>query len=255
MGRDLEISSYFPHVVLDRRRVVRLFKALAATGLRVGAPDPERYPLLDAVTPAGAAGVRIAVDDVEDLLRSRSGAVPLGHGFIPLLGRVPGVAGPAVATMQFSIHSAAHPELDGLRLRFDDASLRPPATDPDDPVGPGWQAVLTWYGVICDQLRVAYGYGDWEDLFLQTVIPPSRRDVLNGRVDMLYRVNCFGPALVGRYGRMHILATPAAAVVGLRYGGVLIGEKLRYHGDDDEQFRRAAAHLQLRTRADQLRPA
>jgi len=42
----------------------------------------------------------------------------------------------------------------------------------EEPVGPGWQALLRWYGVLCEHLRVARGYGDWEDLFLQVVVTP-----------------------------------------------------------------------------------
>lgn len=250
LGRDLEISSYFPHQSLTARLVRRLFRELAQRGLRVGAPDPEHYPVLDGMYSAGERGVSLATRDVEGLLRSRTGAVPGGYGFIPLLGKVPGLTGRAVGTMQFTVHAAAHPELDGLHLRFDDAPLRlEPAGDDD--VGPGWRAVLTWYGIICESLRVAYGYGDWEDLFLQTAIPPSRRDVLDGRIDMLYRINCFGPRLVERFGRAHLRATPAEAVVGLRYGGVLIGGKLSYAGSDEERFSQAAEHLQFRMRANQ----
>ncbi len=199
---------------------------------------------------AGERGVSLRTQDMESLLRARTGAVPSGYGFIPLLGRVPGLAQPATGTMQFSIHSQSHPALDGLHLRFDDAPLRLEASGHDD-IGPGWRAMLTWYGVICDSLRVAYGYGDWEDLFLQTVIPPSRRDVTEGRVDLLYRINCFGPSLVEKFGRAHLMTSPAEAVIGLRYGGVLIGGKLRYLDADEERFKEAATHLQMRTRANQ----
>ncbi len=203
--------------------------------------------------PAGERGVSLVTQDMEGLLRARTGALPSGYGFIPLLGRVPGLKQPAIATMQFSVHSPGQPALDGLHLRFDDAPLRLEPSG-DDEIGPGWRAMLTWYGVICDSLRVAYGYGDWEDLFLQTVIPPSRRDVTESRVDLLYRINCFGPALVEKFGRAHLMTSPAEAVVGLRYGGVLIGGKLRYLEANEDRFAEAAAHLQLRARPNQ-RPA
>jgi hypothetical protein len=250
LGRDLEITSYFPHQQLTARLIRRLFRDLAQRGLRVGARDREHYPVLEEMYSAGERGVSLSTQNVEGLLRARTGALPSGYGFIPLLGKVAGLTAPAVGTMQFTVHSPSHPELDGLHLRFDDAALRLEPTGEDD-VGPGWRAVLTWYGIICESLRVAYGYGDWEDLFLQTVIPPSRQDVLDGRIDMLYRLNCFGPRLVERFGRSHLLATPAEAVVGLRYGGVLIGGKLSYAGSNEERFSEAGAHLQFRTRANQ----
>lgn len=199
---------------------------------------------------AGENGVSLVTQDVEALLRSRSGALPSGYGFMPLLGRVRGMTRPAVATMQFSIHSRSQPELDGLHLRFDDASLRLEPNG-DDEIGPGWQAMLTWYSVICDSLSVAYGYGDWEDLFLQTVIPPSRRDVSERGVDLLFRINCFGPALVERFGRTHLLNSPAEAVIALRYGGVIIGGKLSYLEGNRPSFSETAAHLRMRERANQ----
>ena len=254
MGRDFEITSYFPHQPLTPRLVRRLFRDLAAAGLRVGAPDSDHYPVLDGLKPAGENGVRVSTDDVEDLLRSRSGPLQPGYGVIPLRGKVPGFDGQVEGTMQFSVHSPAHPELDGVHIRFDDASLRL-APAGDDKVGPGWRALLTWYGVLADTLRVAYGYGDWEDLFLQTAIPASRREVLAGLIDMLYRVNYLGPRLVERLGRSRVLSTPANAVVALRHGGVLIGGKLTYEGGGEEGFRLAAEHLGLRSRANEVQPS
>ncbi len=208
MGRDFQITSYFPHQPLTPRLVRRMFRDLAAAGLMVRAPDSDHYPVLDGLKPAGENGVRILTDDVEDLFRSRSGPLQPGYGVIPLSGKVPGFEGQVEGTMQFSVHSQTHPELDGIHLRVDDAALRvPPAGD--DGVGPGWRALLSWYGIIADALHVAYGYGDWEDLFLQTAIPASRRQVLVGQIDMLYRINCLGPRLVERLGRSRVLSTPA----------------------------------------------
>jgi hypothetical protein len=152
------------------------------------------------------------------------------------------------ASLRFERPSSRFPELDGVHFRLDDAGLRPPPERPDDPVAPGWAALLRSYGALCDVLRVAYGYGDWEETFLQSAIPPSRADVLAGKVDILFRLNCFGPKLLDRMDRMHVLATPAQVVVRLPYGGVLVGAKLEYAGEDTALFNRTAAHLGLRAR-------
>ncbi len=244
MGRDFEISSYFPHQPLTTRLVRGLFRELAAAGLRVhrGSDD---WPVFDGLAP-DAGGVRLSVDDPEPLLRSANGPLPRGYGVIPLRGEVPGLRERAIGTLQFYPHSARQPELDGLHLRFDDATLRCGPRSPDEPIGPGWQALLRWYGVICEQLRVAYGYGDWEDLFLQFVVTPSRRDVLEKRVGTLFRLNCFGPGLVRALGDGRVLATPADAVVKLRYGGVLVGVRLDYAGGDASLAAEAARHLGIR---------
>lgn len=252
MGRDLEITSYFPHMPLTERLIRRLFRDLAVAGLRVGSLDAEYYPVLEGLRPAGENGVRISASDVEALLRAQTGSLPLGYGVIPLTGKVSAFKGRVAGMMQFSVHSPRHPELDGVHLRFDDAALRISA-EGDNEIGPGWRALLAWYSVVANSLHVEYGYGDWEDLFLQTAIPPSRADVLAGEVDMLYRINCLGPRLVERLGRARVLSTPAEAVVALRYGGVLICGKLHYENDDQSSFRQAAAHLGLRVRANEAR--
>lgn len=253
MGRDFEITLYFPHVPLTARLIRRLFRELAAAGLRIGTSQLDRYPVLDELSPS-SRGVTIGATDVEELLRSRAGALPRGYGMIPLLGKVASTSERASGTMQFWVHTPLEPQLDGLHLRFDDGVLRHESSDPKEPVGPGWRALIAWYGIVCNHLRVAYGYGDWDDLFLMTVVPPSRRDVLAGQLDLLYRINCLGPSLVRQYGSAHLLATPADVVVALRYGGALIGGKLRYGDGDDAAFREAAAHLMLRSRANEDRP-
>lgn len=250
MGRDFEITSYLPHVELTPRLIRRLFRSLAAAGLRVGAPDRERFPALDGLTPA-TDGVRVVTNDVETLLRSRTGAVERGYGVIPLLGKVSGVPGRAIGTLQFQARSRRFPELDGVHLRVNDTLLRrPPRDDAEDALGPGWRALLGWYAALCEELHVAYGYGDWEELFLQSVVPPSRQEILSGTPDLLFRLNCFGPALAQRLGRTRLLATPAQAVVACRYGGVLVGGKLDYDGSAAAMgaFAAAAVHLGLRAR-------
>ncbi|MHB8574618.1 MAG: hypothetical protein ACYDCQ_04740 [Dehalococcoidia bacterium] len=247
MGRDFEITSYFPHLPLTPKLIRRLFDGLAEAGLRVGARDSDRYPVLDWLGPTGRGGMRVTGADVEEILRGRHGALPAGYGVVPLLGRAPGFAALAAGFMQFSVHSQTQPELDGLHLRFDDALFRMDSPKPEsDSSGPGWRTLLTWYGIICDALRVAYGYGDWEDLFLQSVVPPSRRDVLSGTVQRLFRLNCFGPGLVARIGKSRLLAAPADAVVALRYGGVLIGGKLSYAAPNEPLFRSTEEHLGMR---------
>jgi hypothetical protein len=246
LGRDFEISSYFPHVALTARLTGRLFDNLAEAGLRVGAHDDDPYPVLDWVSSTGRGGMRIGAPDVEFVLRTRTGPLPPGYGVIPLLGRLQGMAGPAIGSMQFSIPSARQPELDGLHLRFDDAMLRLPPRE-GDAVGAGWRSLIDWYGIVCEALKVAYGYGDWEDMFLQSVVPPSRRDVLERHVDLLFRLNCFGPGLVAAIGKQRLLASPAEAVVALKYGGVLVGGKLRYAAADEGSFKATAEHLGMRT--------
>lgn len=243
MGRDFEVSSYFPHQPLTARLVRGLFRELAATGLRVHGSGDD-WPVFDGLAP-DAGGVRLSVEDPEPLLRAAGGVLPRGHGVIPLRGEVPGLRERAVGTLQFYPHAERHPELDGVHVRFDDAALRCEPRSPDEPIGPGWQALLRWYGVLCDQLRVAYGYGDWEDLFLQFIVTPSRRDVLEKRVGTLFRLNCFGPGLVRALGDGRVLSTPADAVVKLRYGGVLVGVRLAYRGGDAALADEAARHLGL----------
>jgi hypothetical protein len=153
--------------------------------------------------------------------------------------------------LQFYPHSERQPELDGVHLRIDDASLRSGPRSDDEPIGPGWQALLRWYGVLCEHLRVAYGYGDWEDLFLQFVVPPARRDVLQGKVTRLFRLNCFGPALVRGLREEWLVATPADAVVKLRYGGVLVGLGLSYDDSGGTGAEAAARHLRVGLGTDQ----
>lgn len=247
MGRDFEITSYFPHVTLTPRLLRRLFRDLFGAGLRLDAGAGPEHPVFAGMRPT-SEGVSVGAADVEDLLRSRTGALPPGYGVIPLIGRAPDLRVKATGSLQFSVPSARQPELDGVHLRFDDAALRAGPTEEGDALGPGWRALLTWYGVLCEHLHVAYGYGDWEDLFLQRNIPPSRGDVLASRVDQLYRLNCFGPALAQRLGGPHLLATPADAVVRLRYGGVLVGARLNYAGTGPDLLPAAAAHLGLRVR-------
>jgi hypothetical protein len=247
MGRDFEVSSYFPHVALSDRLLRTLFRDLAGAGLRAGTRDADPYPVLDYLQPT-RDGAAVRGIDPEELLRARTGALPRGYGVIPLLGEVPGLRDPVTATLRFERRSSRWPELDGVHFRVDDAGLRLPRLRSDDTVAPGWAALLRWYGALCEVLRVAYGYGDWEDLFLQNAIPPSRADVLAGRVDLLFRLNCFGPALLDRFGRVHVLTTPAQAVVRLRYGGVLVGAGLEYESTGGDQFRRTASHLGLRAR-------
>lgn len=250
MGRDFEITSYFPHVELTPRLVRRLFRALAAAGLRVGAPDRERYSALEGLSPS-AEGVHVVASDLEDLLRARTGAVERGYGVVPLIGKVPGVADRAVGTLQFQARSRRCSALDGLHLRFDDAVLRqPPSPGSNGTIGAGWRALLGWYAALCEELRVAYGYGDWEDLFLQSVVPPSREQIASGVPDLLFRLNCFGPAVAQRLGKTHVLAVPAQAVVACRYGGVIVGAKLEYEGIDasSDGFAAAARYLGVRAR-------
>jgi hypothetical protein len=250
VGRDFEITSYFPHIELTARLVRRLFRSLAAVGLRVGAPDRERYPALDGLTPS-AEGVHVVAKDLEWLLRSRTGAVERGYGIVPLHGRVAGVKERALGTLQLQARSSRYPQLDGLHLRLGDAVLRhPPAAGSDDPLGPGWRALLTWYAALCEELRIAYGYGDWEDLFLQSVVPPSRAQIATGVPDLLFRLNCFGPAVAQRLGKGRLLAAPAQAVVACRYGGVIVGGKLDYDGAGGatDGFAVTARYLGLRSR-------
>ncbi|HLZ70575.1 MAG TPA: hypothetical protein VKV26_11805 [Dehalococcoidia bacterium] len=221
-----------------------LFRDLAAAGLRVHAGD-EDWPVFDGLT-SDAGGVRLAVPDPEPLLRSRPAPLPRGYGVIPLRGAVPGMEVRATGAMQFYPHSPRQPELDGVHLRFDDATLRAGPRSELEPVGPGWQALLRWYGVLCEHLRVAYGYGDWEDLFLQFVVPPSRADVLRGELRSLFRLNGFGPALVRALGDDRLLSLAADAVLKLRYGGVLVGLGLSYAGGDGGRDA-AARYLGMRS--------
>ncbi|HZQ38385.1 MAG TPA: hypothetical protein VFD32_20825, partial [Dehalococcoidia bacterium] len=140
MGRDFEISSYFPHQPLTLRLVRGLFRELAAAGLRVYRGDDD-WPVFDGLAP-DAGGVRLSVDDPEPLLRTASGPLPRGYGVIPLRGEVPGLRERAIGTLQFYPHSVRQPELDGVHLRFDDATLRCGPRSSDEPIGPGWQALL-----------------------------------------------------------------------------------------------------------------
>ncbi len=218
-----------------------LFRDLAGAGLRVHGGGDD-WPVFDGLTP-DSGGVRLSVPDPEPLLRSCSGPLPRGYGVIPLRGEVSGLAARAIGTLQFYPHSERHPELDGMHLRIDDATLRAGPRADEEPVGPGWQALLRWYGVLCEHLRVARGYGDWEDLFLQFVVTPSRADVLRGKIGRLFRLNCFGPALVRALQADRLLSVPADAVVKLRYGGVLVGLGLTYEGGDAGSAQAAAQHL------------
>ncbi len=243
MGRDWESQLYFPHVELTGVRLTALLMRLRAGGLAPTAAtrDGTRFPAMSAISTADGR-ITIAEVDIETLLRTKAPPLGPGYGVITLRCDEPW-AGPAGVEAFLSF---PRPDpvsgLDAVLLTisgeaFHDALGR---TAPA-----AFERSRDWFALLSEELGAIYGWGDWEDISY-AVAPPTRPQALAGQVTHLFRLNCFGPALVERLG-----AGPLS-IAGARWlctGAAIVSAGMVYAERGTEERHAVATALGLRPAA------
>ncbi len=243
MGRDWESQLYFPHVTLTPALLEAVLRRLYAAGLAPVAVTAEgdRYPAMAAIAMADGR-VIVNAPDVETLLRTKAPPLGPGYGVISLSCAEPWtVAGGIGAFLSFPRPDATT-NLDAVLLTTAGEAFRDEAgrTVPE-----AFARCTDWFAALAEELEAIYGWGDWEDISY-AVAPPTRPQALAGQSRHLFRLNCFGPALVERLGRDRL---EQAGARWLAHGAAVISAGMVYAESGTAERRAIAQMLGLRPAA------
>lgn len=241
MGRDWESQFYFPQIELTGTVLATLLNRLLDAGLRLepNRPGADQFPAMEAITEQDHR-VAVAPVDVERLLRTKPPPLGPGYGVIALRCREPWTGPEGVAAFLSFGRFDLTTGLDSLLFVIDDGAFydRRHRSVPE-----AFDRCFQWFALLAGHLEATYAWGDWEDIWI-AVAPPTRTQAAAGKVGHLFRLNCFGPALVARFGAERLRTTPAR-LAWPEHGAAVVGVGLTYAGGTGEERAAAANHLGL----------